>query len=121
MDLPTVYATSGGSLCPGSSPPSLKDRVGDFLRAHRAAGHPNAAGHHIGVSDRSMAPILRYLGILGYLRCWGFASPSTVALPATPMEQPLFEYRRYLEDERGRGPTPQCGRARTGYAVRSAA
>ncbi|HEX2301020.1 MAG TPA: tyrosine-type recombinase/integrase [Pseudonocardiaceae bacterium] len=60
-----------------------------FLHARRAAGY------RTGVSDRALAPIL------GYLRGLGAVSPSAVAVPVTPLEVLLAEYRRYLEEERG--------------------
>src|SRR5262245_1479774 len=61
----------------------------EFLQARRASGW------RFGVTGRAFAPIL------GYLRELGVTPPSTVAIPATPLDRLLFEYCRYLEDERG--------------------
>jgi integrase/recombinase XerD len=61
----------------------------EFVQARRAAGHRS------GVSDRAIAPIL------GYLRGLEVVLPSTVAVPVTPLELLLAQYRRYLDDERG--------------------
>jgi integrase len=62
----------------------------EFLRVRRAAGL------RVGVTPRGLAPVL------GYLRRLGVAAPAhAAAVPDTPVEILLAEYRRHLVGERG--------------------
>ena len=61
----------------------------EFLRVRRAAGL------RVGVTPRGLAPVL------GYLRRLGVAPAHAAAVPDTPVEILLAEYRRHLVGERG--------------------
>lgn len=64
-------------------------RVEQFLVARRAAGYTNYR------SPRAMAPLL------GYLRSVGVAPSVVAAVAATPVDELLARYRRYLALDRG--------------------
>jgi site-specific recombinase XerD len=61
----------------------------EFLRVRRAAGL------RVGVTPRGLAPLL------GYLRRLGVAPAHTAAVPDTPVQILLAEYRQHLVGERG--------------------
>jgi len=73
-------------LGPGDLTPEL---VRQFLAARREAGYT------LWLSEKGVAPLL------AYLRRVGAAPVPVAALPATPAERLLAEFRSYLVDERG--------------------
>jgi site-specific recombinase XerD len=81
---------SGWLLGLGLTAAGLTSEVVDgFLRARRESGR------RTGVTDRAIAPTLRYL------RGVGAVPPPTATAPLGPVDVLLAEYQRYLEDERG--------------------
>jgi integrase/recombinase XerD len=68
-----------------------------FMAARRAAGHTRR------VTVLSLAPLL------GYLRGLGVAPPASVPAPADAVEELLWRFRRYLEQERGLVPEAARG------------
>jgi site-specific recombinase XerD len=63
--------------------------VDAYFAERRALGYVNS------VTGRSLRPLL------DYLRCLGVAPPVTPAVPTTPVEVLLVQYRDYLSVERG--------------------